>query len=89
MNAQNLAKKKPQKIVVPDFYQFAEKNDFFSENFWPNVSLRRGSWPQTKMITILVNNEKIGKMDFTIGFVVFSRSEKPIHIPRKTLSEPF
>ena len=33
MNAQNLAKKKPQKIVVPDFYQFAEKNDFFSENF--------------------------------------------------------
>ena len=33
MNAQNLAEKKPQKIVVPDFYQFAEKNNFFSENF--------------------------------------------------------
>ena len=33
MNAQNLAEKQPQKIVVPDFYQFAGKNDFFSENF--------------------------------------------------------
>ena len=33
MNAQNLTKKKPQKLVVPDFYQFAEKNDLFSENF--------------------------------------------------------
>ena len=29
MNAQNLAKKKPQKAVVPDFYQFPEKSYLF------------------------------------------------------------